>query len=200
MNNMNTQTCMNSNRFKASKHALVSPLIQKQVENMDHYKVMDMHAPFYHETHSQLNNSNMQAWIMLYINMHELKHDLALQFNMDHARISSNTRMRRWNPYLSLGIRRLGAQICNLYFNYQAILQVSKQFQVKTNFSPSLLSRSARLKKGLRKCLFQVYTRLTCYIEIVATRGSLVNKANLNNWSIFNLIYSHLISFQIIIP
>mgnify|MGYP003703415903 CR=1 FL=1 len=68
INNMNMQTCMNSNRFKASKHSLVSPLIQKQVETMDHYKVMDMHAPFYHEINSQLNNSNMQAWNELYIN------------------------------------------------------------------------------------------------------------------------------------
>jgi len=89
------QTCMNFKQLNAQFDALRSQLIQKQDENMDHYKIMDMHVTIFHELNSKSNNSNMHAWIMLYINMYELTHDLALQFNMDHARISSNTRMRR---------------------------------------------------------------------------------------------------------
>ena len=60
--------------MKLQLDALRSQLIQKQVENMDHYKIMDMHAPFYHEINSQLNNTNMHEWIMLYYNMLALIH------------------------------------------------------------------------------------------------------------------------------
>mgnify|MGYP003702382369 CR=1 FL=1 len=66
-------------------------MIQKQVENMDHTTITDMHAPFFHELNSKFNQEHMQAWIIVYINMNELKHDLALQLNMDHARISLKT-------------------------------------------------------------------------------------------------------------
>ena len=66
--------------------ALRSQLIQKQVENMDYYKIMDMHVPFYHEFNSKLNNSNMQAWNELYINMYELNQDLTLQLKHESCK------------------------------------------------------------------------------------------------------------------
>ena len=46
---------------------------------MDYYKIMNMHAPIYHEFNSKLINSNMHAWITLYNNMYAPKHGLALQ-------------------------------------------------------------------------------------------------------------------------
>ena len=101
---------------------------------MDFNIIMNMHVTFCLENNSNIYNSNMHAWIMLYINMYELNHDLALQFNMDHARISSNTRMRRWNPYLGSLNASLEVQFSNLHLNYQAILQDSEQFKVKNLF------------------------------------------------------------------
>ena len=58
---------------------------------MDHYKIMDMHAPFYHEINLQLNNSNMHAWIELQFTINEPIHDLALQLDMNHAWINLKT-------------------------------------------------------------------------------------------------------------
>ena len=154
----------------------------KHDEIMDYTQNMVMHATICHELNSKSNNSNMHAWIMLYINMYELKHGLALQFNMDHARISSNTRMRRWNPYLSLVFKVWELK----YAIYTSITNLI--FKNKSSLSLSLPQGRQEQEEGWGKSLFQVYTRLTLYIEIVATRGSFVNKANLSNRSIFNLI------------
>ena len=89
--------------MKLQFDALRSQLIQKQVEHMDHYKIMDMHAPFCHELNSKFNQEHMQAWIMLYINMYELKQDLAPQFDMNHARTSSIHKQE--GDYTTLGLQ-----------------------------------------------------------------------------------------------
>ena len=61
---------------------------------MDYYKIMNMHAPIYHEFNPKLINSNMHAWITLYNNMYAPKHGLALQLDMNHARINSRTNQK----------------------------------------------------------------------------------------------------------
>ena len=63
--------------------------LQKQDELMGYHKIMNMHAPLYHEFNSKLINSNMHAWNELQFTINDPNHDLALQSNMDHATINS---------------------------------------------------------------------------------------------------------------
>ena len=61
-------------------------------------------------------------------------HDLALQINMNHARMNSRTATRRWMSYLSLvelGVRELK------YANTLQFFKIHKLNQQK-HFSPSL--------------------------------------------------------------
>ena len=153
----NMQTCMNSNLFEAPIWCSKEPILCKTCWNHGLNIIMNMHAPFYHEFNSKLINSNMHAWIMLYINMYELKHDLALQLKHESCKNNSKTQLRSWMIYLRCRIRSEGAQICkytSISSKFQAILKV----ELNISPSPSLGRLSSRSE--LSKCLIEVYTRL----------------------------------------
>ena len=56
MNMENKQRARIQIILKFQFDALRGQLIQKQVENIDHYKIMNMHVQFYHEFNSKLIN------------------------------------------------------------------------------------------------------------------------------------------------
>ena len=91
---MNMQTCMSLNQFKTSIHALMSRFFSKQGEIMDLNIIMSSHVTFCHENNLKFNNPNMHAWNELQFNIIRLRHDLAPQLDMNHARINLNTTMR----------------------------------------------------------------------------------------------------------
>ena len=95
-------TCMILSHFQSFNAVSKQLKPSKQDELMEYDQKMDMHVTICHEFNSKSNNINMHAWNELQIINNEPKHDLVLQWSMNHARTSLVATIRRWVSYLSL--------------------------------------------------------------------------------------------------